>query len=141
MKAMLYLSVALPLSACAGLRQAEPTTPPVKMPAQVRRPAPDFRPLGTSGAAEAVLHVEPLPALGARLEIRTIGVGQGTELVLPTENELALEVRTGNVAVAIDGQRTEHVAGDIFMVLRGARVTISPLGQAATLRAIALIMQ
>ncbi len=141
MKAMFCLFVALPLSGCAALRKAEPTTPPVKMPEQVRRPALDFRPLGPSGAAEALLHVAPLPGLGARLEIRTIGVGQGTELALPTENELALEVRTGNVAITVDGQRTEHVAGDIFMVLRGARVTISPLGQAATLRTIALRMQ
>jgi hypothetical protein len=141
MRVTIAMLAALPLAGCAGLRQAEPTTPPVKMPAQIRRPAPEFRPLGTSGAQEAVLHVEPLPALGARLEVRMIGVGQGTELLLPTDNEVALEVRTGNVVVTTDGQRVDHVAGDIFMVARGARVTIAPLGQAATLRAMYLIRQ
>jgi hypothetical protein len=107
--------------------------------AQVRRAPPDFRPLGDSGAQEATFHVEPLPILGGQLEIRIIGVGQDTELVLPTDNEVALEVRTGNVIVTTNGERQEHTPGDIWVVPMNARVTIAASGEASVLRAMYLI--
>jgi hypothetical protein len=68
-----------------------------------------------------------------------IGVGQGTQLTLPTDHEVALEVRTGNVIVTTDGLREEHAGGDIWVVPLNARVTISPSGEASVLRAMVLI--
>lgn len=122
-------------------RELEPTPPPVQMPAAIRREPPQFRPIGDGGAQEAILHRVPLPQLNARLEVRTIGVGQDASLVLPTDHEVALEVRTGNAIVTTDGQRVVHVAGDIWVVPQGARVTIAAEGEATVLRAMYLIPQ
>jgi quercetin dioxygenase-like cupin family protein len=89
----------------------------------------------------AALHVEPLPLLGGRLEIRIIGVGQGTELVLPTDHEVALEVRTGNAIVTTNGEREEHAAGDIWVVPMNARVTIAASDEVTVLRAMVFIKE
>ena len=107
--------------------------------AQVRRAPPDFHPIGESGAQEAMLHVEPLPIIGGQLEIRMIGIGQNSQLVLPTDNEVALEVRTGDVIVTTNGERQEHTPGDIWVVPMNARVTIAASGEASVLRAMYLI--
>jgi hypothetical protein len=120
-------------------RELEPTPPPVQMPATIRREPPQFRPLGEGGAKEAILHRVPLPELGARLDVRIIGVGQDAPLILPTDHEVALEVRTGNAIVTTDGQRVVHVAGDIWVVPQRARVTIVAEGEATVLRAMVLI--
>jgi uncharacterized cupin superfamily protein len=102
------------------------------------RTSPDFRPLGNSGAQQAMLHVEPLPEIGGVLEIQMIGVGQGTRLVLPTDTEVALEVRTGNAIVTTNGEVIEHAAGDIWVVPLNARVTIEASNEATVLRAMYL---
>lgn len=111
------------------------------IPAQTPRTPPDFQPLGNSGAQQAMLYVEPLPVLDGRLEVQIIGVGQDTQLVLPTDREVALEVRTGNAIVTTNGDRVEHTAGDIWMVPLNARVTIEASGEATVLRAMYFVKE
>jgi gentisate 1,2-dioxygenase len=103
--------------------------------AQTSRTPPVFKPVGTSGAQQAMLYVEPLPTLGGQLEVQMIGVGQEAPLILPTDREVALEVRTGNAIVTTDGERIEHAAGDIWVVPLHARVKIEASGEATVLRA------
>jgi hypothetical protein len=136
------LAAALVALGCSTkpVRELEPTPAPVQMRAAIRRTPPVYRPLGDTGAQEAVLYRVPLPDLGGQLEVRIIGVGQGEPVTIPTDHELSLEVRTGNAVVTTDGQRVVHAAGDIWVVPKGARVTIAAEGEATVLRAMYLIM-
>jgi hypothetical protein len=143
MKKLLAISALSFLVGCAtggGSNDSPLRSVPQPQAATPRTP-PAFQRLGDRGAQEAPLHVEPLTALGGRLEIRIIGVGQGTELTLPTDHEVALEVRTGNAIVTTNGQREEHAAGDIWVVPLNARVTIEASGEVTVLRAMYFIQE
>jgi hypothetical protein len=140
MKPLLAIAALSLLAGCATRAGSSDSLRNMPQPfAGGTRTPPVFQPLGNDGAQEAPLHVEPLPQLGGRLEIRIIGVGQGTELVLPTDHEVAIEVRTGNAIVTTNGQREEHAAGDIWVVPLNARVTIEASGEVTVLRAMYVI--
>jgi hypothetical protein len=144
MKSMLVIFAMLLLAGCAS-RPAFPegalSDSTATAPASSGRTPPNFKPIGNSGAQEAMLHVQPLPTIGGRLEIRIIGVGQGTQLVVPTDHEVALEVRTGNAIVTTDGVREEHAAGDIWVVPMNAQVLIEPSNETTVLRAMYYIKE
>jgi hypothetical protein len=124
----------------AGCAAREPTPRPVERPPQVLRPAPVFSPVDVTGAMrEAPLFVEDLPAIGARLEIRTIVVKPDTVAVLPTAHEAVLELRSGDIETTTDGTRQARRLGEMWIVAPGSRVEIKVAGQLAVLRVVYLI--
>lgn len=141
MKNAFAVIAVLLLAGCAASRHPAPSGPMLGSTSSADRPSPEFEALGDSGAAQARLYAEPLPLLGGRLEIRIIGVGQGTRLIVPTENEVALEVRTGNAIVTTNGVREEHAAGDIWVVPLHARVEIEASAETTVLRAMYFVKE
>jgi hypothetical protein len=127
----------------AGCASREPTPRPIERLPQLLRPAPVFSPLdGTdSGMREAPLFVDRLPAIGARLEIRTIVVKPDVVVVLPTDHEAVLELRSGDIETITDGARRTHPLGEPWIVRPGSRVEIRVAGQLAVVRVIYVIKE
>lgn len=60
---------------------------------------------------------------------------------LPTTDEVALEVRSGDILSTTDGERIERHPGDLWMVPARSVVRIQALGQHAVLRAVYLVKE
>lgn len=124
---------------CASFR--EPTPPESVRPARALRSEPRFTPVPGAEKAmrQTILHVEKLPAVGARLEIRTVVVLPGNNLALPTDHEAVFEVRSGDIETVTDGERRTRRPGDMWLVARGSRVGVRVLGQMAVVRVIYVV--
>ncbi len=138
-----FIFIGLLSLAAGGCAPLEPTPLEPPRPPQVLRPPLEFRTVKGAEEAmrEATIFIEKLPSIGARLEIRTVSVQPRENAVLPTEHEVALEVRSGELVTVTNGDRQERHPGDMWLVAPGSRVTLSVLGQRAVLRAIYLIRE
>lgn len=134
----LLVSVLCVVNGCAS---KEPTPPAAPRPAQILRPAPAFSVVkGAEDAMRAAtVFVERLPSLSAHLDIRTVVVRPVENVVFQPEQEVLLEVRSGELVTVIDGDRKERHPGDMWLVSPGSRVSLKVLGELTVLRAIYLI--
>jgi len=101
--------------------------------------APEYKSVeGTEGALrQATLFTHKVPTLGAALEVRSVLL-LPNKTALPTDRETLYEVLRGEVVSESGEERKMHGAGDLWIVSKGARVTLKAKGEIAVLRAIAL---
>jgi hypothetical protein len=96
--------------------------------------------IGTQGVGrERILLVVPVQSVGARLEVRTLSIGQTDGIVLPTTSEVAFEVRSGEVETVIAGVRQRREVGEMFVVPAGSGALIRVFGEQAVLRGIYIV--
>jgi hypothetical protein len=130
--------------AACGTRESAETGQDEDAPGAPARPAQRLRaPLeygtveGSDGALrQAILYSQKLPSLGSTLEIRSMLL-LTKRAALPADRETLYEVLAGEVESEGDGGRKSHATGDLWMVAKGARVTVKAKGEMAVLRAIA----
>jgi hypothetical protein len=106
---------------------------------QKLRVAPEYKAVeGTEGALrQATLFAQKVPSLGAALEVRSVLL-LPKKSALPADRETLYEVLRGEVVSESGEERKTHGTGDLWIVNKGARVTLKAKGEIAVLRAIAL---
>jgi hypothetical protein len=107
--------------------------------AQKLRAAPQYKAVeGTEGAVrQATLYAQKVKSLGSTLEVRSIVV-LPKKATMPVDRETLYEVVAGEVETESGDERKSHATGDLWMVSKGARVTLRAKGEIAVLRAIAV---
>ncbi len=139
----------IPLPARVGLlllwafacRNREPT--PKNEPARRQQPARSVAvavPIkgASGGLRETTLFVQPLSS-GGRLEIRDIEVGSDSTAAFTPAQEVALEVRSGEIMAVVRGQRRAGHPGNAWLNQPGERIRIWATGEGAVVRAIYLL--
>lgn len=71
-----------------------------------------------------------------RLEIRNLVMGHGQTETIPTPSQILMELRQGQISVAINQNKQDHRQGDFWVVDRGATLTLQNPGELAVIRAI-----
>jgi hypothetical protein len=106
---------------------------------QKLRVAPEYKAVeGTEEALrQATLFAQKVPSLGAALEVRSVLL-LPKKSPLPADRETLYEVLRGEVVSESGEERKTHGIGDLWIVNKGARVTLKAKGEIAVLRAIAL---
>jgi len=106
---------------------------------QKLRVAPEYKAVeGTEGALrQTTLFTQKVPSLGAALEVRSLLL-LPKKSALPADRETLYEVLRGEVVSESGEERKTHGTGDLWLVNKGARVTLKAKGEIAVLRAIAL---
>lgn len=117
--------------------QAAPSLP--ARGAQRLRVAPEYKTVeGTKGAMrQATLYAQKVPSLGSKLEVRSVLLLPKTS-ALPADRETLYEVLAGEVESESGNERKSHGTGDLWMISKGAHVTLRAKGEIAVLRAIAV---
>jgi hypothetical protein len=138
--------VALAFVAFASLscgRNKEPTPEEQPRPTPARRAAPSFTPVkgAEQPMQQATIFAERLPAVGGRLEIRTLSILQQNNAVLLIENEAILELRSGELTTVINGTRQERRPGEMWQAAAGSRVGFEVRGEQAVVRLIYVIKE
>lgn len=107
--------------------------------AQPRRTAPEYKTVeGTEGGIrQATLYAQKVPSLGSTLEVRSVLVLPKKSALL-ADRETLYEVLRGEVESVSGDERKSHGTGDLWMVSKGARVTLRAKGEIAVLRAISV---
>ena len=105
--------------------------------ARTLRAAPEYKAIeGTEGGLrQATLYSQRLRTSGSTFEVRSLLL-LPKKSALPAEREALYEVLTGEVESESGDQRQLHKIGDLWMVSKGARVTVQAKGEIAVLRAI-----
>src|ERR1700741_3470728 len=106
---------------------------------QKLRVAPEYKGVeGTEGALrQTTLFTQKVPSLGAALEVRSVLLlPKGS--AIPAGRETLYEVLRGEVVSESGEERKTRGTGDLWIVGKGARVTLKAKGEIAVLRAIAL---
>ncbi len=133
--------LAVLLLGASACRNPEPT--PKGEPARRQQPARSASvalPIkGASGSLrETTLFVQPLSS-GGRLEIRDIEVGSDSTTAFTPAQEVALEVRSGEIVAVVRGQRRTGHPGSAWLGEPGERIGIWSTGEGAVVRAIYLL--
>jgi hypothetical protein len=140
----LLLGVSLVCMSGCGSKETETAedeaAPSLPAPnAQPRRTAPEYKIVeGTEGGIrQATLYAHKVPSLGSTLEVRSVLVLPKKSALL-ADRETLYEVLRGEVESVSGDERKSHGTGDLWMVSKGARVTLRAKGEIAVLRAISV---
>jgi len=79
--------------------------------------------------------------VGARVEVRELYVGEGTELAVPTPSEALFEIRSGTFDVQTRELKGAQLKGTTWTVAAHERVVVRTTSQMAVLRAVSIIRQ
>lgn len=142
---VLLCGVGLLLMVGCGAKESAETAEDEEAPSlpargeQKLRVAPEYKTVeGTEGALrQATLYSQKLPSLGSTLEVRSVLL-LPKKSALPADRETLYEVLAGEVESESGDERKSHGTGDLWMVSKGARVTLRAKGEIAVLRAIAV---
>jgi hypothetical protein len=135
-----FAGILLFSAGCATTENDEEQAPsePARHAQKLRAPL-EYQPVeGTQGVLrQAALYSQKVPSLNANLEVRSILL-LPRESAFPADRETLLEVLAGDVLAVNGEERKAHPTGDIWLVGKGARVTLKAKGEIAVLRAISL---
>jgi hypothetical protein len=133
--------LALILGTGCPRRELEPTPPEPSRSVPAPRPVLELKQLegARDGVRQGVLASQPVPGVHARFEARTIILPSGPAVLLPSEHEAMLEVRSGAVSVASGDGPQRRTRGEMWHVGKGAKIEVTPIGELAALRAIYLV--
>jgi hypothetical protein len=139
MTQVLVPAMALLFAASCSNNEEEPNPPETARPAPKLRAPLEYKDVGeTKGALRrATLFSQKVGALAAPLEVHSLLL-LPREVALPTERETLYEVRAGTVMAITGEEKKSHPTGDIWLVGKGAHVTLKAQGEIAVLRAISL---
>jgi len=139
MTQILIPAMALLFAASCSNNEEEPNPPEETRPAPKLRAPLEYKDVGETkgGLRRATLFSQKVGALAAPLEVHSLLL-LPREAALPTDRETLYEVRTGTVMAISGAEKKSHPTGDIWLVSKGARVTLKAQGEIAVLRAISV---
>src|SRR5207248_9774179 len=118
-------ALASALAACqTANRELDPTPPERTDMPKVSRPIPPHEPLPGTNARTALLFTQPIPGLGARVEIREFYISEGNDVTITPPSEALFEIRSGKLNVTAPEIKGEHSTGTTWTAAPGERVGV-----------------